>query len=504
MIEAHLPILIALVFLSFALIIPLSALIKEEMSYLAAVVAGLLATSLSVFGLIHIAGGDSIRYAMAGWPPPIGIEFVYDKLSALMLAVVNTMATVVLMHSRKIYPSEFPHKQMPFYTVCMLLLLGFNGMVLTGDLFTLFVFLEISSLSGYALIAIGGRAAPFAAFRYLIIGTVGGSFYLLGLGFLYNVTGTLNMMDMAGLLPAVATQPAIVTGLLLIIVGMGLKAAIFPMHGWLPDSYTFASSTSTALIAPIGTKVAVYVLIRILLYVFGLESMNAVVPVSIILSLLAAAGIIYGSIMAIGQFEIKRMLAYSSVSQIGYIVLGLAMASPMAFVGAILHIVNHAVMKGTLFLVAGNLRVREGHTDLRKLDHTYTKKYPWSMAAFTLGAISMIGLPPLAGFFSKWYLVLGTIETENWFFLIILLISSLLNAVYFFRILERVYLKNPRQTEDQQVQANQTVSLREHSPYLIIPTMVLGLSLLALGLGNVFLVDYISDFIPTEIQGVVR
>ena len=116
----------------------------------------------------------------------------------------------------------------------------------------------------------------------------------------------------------------------------------------------------------------------------------------------------------------------------------------------------------------------------------------------------MIGLPPLAGFFSKWYLVLGTIETENWFFLIILLISSLLNAVYFFRILERVYLKNPRQTEDQQVQANQTVSLREHSPYLIIPTMVLGLSLLALGLGNVFLVDYISDFIPTEIQGVVR
>ncbi len=504
MIEAHLPILIALVFLSFALIIPLGALLKEELSHGVAVLGGILATALSWVGLIHFAGANAVRYPMAGWMPPIGIEFVYDQLSALILVVINTMATLVLIHSRKIYPSEFPHKQMPFYTVCMLLMLGFNGMVLTGDLFTLFVFLEIASLSGYALIAIGGRAAPIAAFRYLIIGTVGGSFYLLGLGFLYNVSGTLNMMDMAGLLTGIATQPSVVTGLLLMIVGIGLKAAIFPMHGWLPDSYTFASSTSTALIAPIGTKVAVYILIRILLYVFGLDNIDAVAPVTTILSILAAAGILYGSIMAIGQFEIKRMLAYSSVSQIGYIVLGITMASPMAFIGAILHIINHAVMKGALFLVAGNLRIKEGHTDLRRLDHTYAKKYPWSMAAFTMGAISMIGLPPLAGFFSKWYLVLGTIETSNWFFLIVLLISSLLNAVYFFRILEKVYLKNPRETEGQQVLADEKVSMREYSPSLIAPMMILALSLLALGLGNVAIVEYISGFVPATILEAAR
>lgn len=501
MIESHLPILIPLAFLSFALIIPLSALIREEFSYWAAVLGSLLAAGLSWYGILEVAGPEPFRYFMAGWAPPIGIEFVYDGLSAFLLLIINTMAALVLIHSRKVYPAEFPHKQMPFYTVSMLLMLGFNGMVLTGDLFTLFVFLEIASLSGYALIAIGGRAAPFAAFRYLIIGTVGGSFYLLGLAFLYNVTGTLNMVDMHGLLPSIASSPSIVTGLLLMIVGIGLKAAIFPMHGWLPDSYTFASSTSTALIAPIGTKVAAYVLIRILFYVFGVKQIDAAVPVTSILAILAAAGIVYGSVMAIGQYEIKRMLAYSSVSQIGYIVLGFSMASPMAFVGAILHIANHAVMKGALFLVSANLRIKEGHSDLRKLNHTYASKYPWTMTAFTLGAISMIGLPPLAGFFSKWYLALGTIETENWFFLIVLLVSSLLNAVYFFRIIERVYLKNPRETEDQQAHK---IPVREHNPFLIAPTIVLALGLLVLGLLNLPVVEYIQSFMPAGAVEAMR
>jgi multicomponent Na+:H+ antiporter subunit D len=289
--------------------------------------------------------------------------------------VINVVALIVLIHSLTVHGREFDGKQTAFYSLSMLMLLGFNGMVLTGDLFNLYVFLEISSLAAYALISVGDKPAPFAAFRYLIIGTVGGSLYLLGVGYLYTVTGTLNMIDMAAMLPTVAQQPAVVTALILITVGIGIKAAMFPMHGWLPDSYTYANTTSTALIAPIGTKVGAYVLMRVLLYVFGIDRVDAVIPLSTIIGILACAGILYGSIMAIAQSELKRMLAYSSVSQIGYILLGISLANPMGFVGAVLHVLNHAIMKAALFLVAGNLRAAEGHSDVTRFTREYHTKY---------------------------------------------------------------------------------------------------------------------------------
>lgn len=497
MIENHLPILIPLVFLAFALIIPLGALIKEEWSQPGAAIGSVVASALSIYGVFLVWEGGPIHYHLAGWAPPVGIEIVLDGLSAFILGVVNTVAALVIIHSRVVYNREFPHKQMPFYAVAMLLMLGLNGMVLTGDLFTLFVFLEISSLASYALLAIGDRAAPFAALRYLLIGTGGGSLYLLGVGFLYHVTGTLNMIDIKDVLPAIAAEPPVVVGLILMVVGIGIKAAIFPMHGWLPDSYTYASSTSTALIAPIGTKVAAYVLFRIILYVFGFDSVNVVIPLTTVLGILAAAGIIYGSIMAISQVEMKRMLAYSSVAQLGYIVLGLSLGSALGILGALLHILNHAVMKGALFLVAGNLRIKEGHSEIQRMSRSYSSKYPFSMAVFTMGAISMIGLPPLAGFFSKWYLALGSIEAGDYLFLAVLLISSLLNAVYFFRILEKVYIRNPEAGSMQE----EKQSYREVGLSALLPMLFLGIGLLVLGLGNVMIVDYIADTIPRDLVG---
>jgi len=494
MVESHLPVLIALTYLVFSLIIPLVSLYRDQFSQSLAVLASGIAATLSLVGLFTRSGSESLRYFFGGWPPPVGIEFLYDGLSAFMLMVVNVVALPVLIHSRKICQTEFPHKRMPYYSVVMLMMLGFNGMILTGDVFNLFVFLEIASLSGYALISIGCKQAPHAAFRYLLIGTVGGSLFLLGVGFLYNVTGTLNMKDVADMLPGIARQPAVVTALLLMTVGISIKAALFPMHGWLPDSYTFASSTSTALIAPIGTKVAAYVLIRILLFVFGMEQINAKIPLSTILGVLASVGILYGSIMAIPQFELKRMLAYSSVAQIGYIVMGFSLGSFFGFIGALLHILNHAVMKSCLFLVAGNLRTGEGHTDIRKMNSLYRKKYPWSCTAFTIAAISMIGLPPLAGFFSKWYLALGTIEKSNWIFLAVILVSSLLNAVYFFRVLEKIYLKNP-EAGDEAAEEPVTES-RDTTPSLVLPALIMGVLLLFLGMGNVLAVEYIANFIP--------
>lgn len=494
MIESHLPVYIPFTFLVFAVLIPLLGTWKRELSQpLAATGAGI-ASVLSLYGFVSFAGGEPVRYFFGGWHPPVGIEFVYDGLSAFVLLVINSVSFLVLFHSKFLGNREFKGKRMPFYSVAMLLMLGFNGMVCTGDLFNLYVFLEISSLSSYALIAIGSRHAPFAALRYLIIGTVGGSMYLLGVGFLYTVTGTLNIIDMAAMLPYFADRPAVLTGLILITVGIGVKAALFPMHGWLPDAYTFASSTSTALIAPIGTKVAAYVLIRVLLYMFGIDTMDAVLAASRILAVLAAMGILYGSIMAIGQRELKRMLAYSSVSQIGYIIMGFSLANPYGFVGAVLHVLNHAIMKACLFLVAGNLRYREGHSNMWLFNDSYRKKYPWTMACFTVAAISMVGLPPLAGFFSKWYLALGTIENGSWMLLAVILASSLLNAVYFFRVLEKIYMKNPDAPSEKG--GEDETGNREVKFSMLMPVGVLALGIVLIGIFNMAVVSYILKMFP--------
>jgi len=492
MIESHLPAYIALTFVLFSVLIPAFGLWRSELSQPLAVLGSGIAAAFSVYGFLNYLNDGALRYFFGGWEPPVGIEFVYDGLSGFFVLVINVVAFFVLIHSHHISKKEFPGKEMPYYALAMLMMLGFNGMILTGDLFNLYVFLEIASLSGYALIAIGDKPAPYAAFRYLIIGTAGGTLYLLGVGFMYTVTGTLNIIDMAAMLPHLFENNTVFTALILMIVGIGVKAALFPMHGWLPDAYTYASSSSTALIAPIGTKVAAYILFRIILWLFGVDITDAVAPITTIVGILAAIGILYGSIMAIAQSELKRMLAYSSVSQIGYIIMGLSLANPWGFAGAMLHVLNHAVMKACLFMISGQLRMKEGHSDITKFDDSYRKKYPWTMAAFTVAAISMVGLPPLAGFFSKWYLVLGTIDNSNWILLAVIVISSLLNAVYFFRVLEKVYMKDP--SKGQKVASD---AARDESPLsMMIPTGILALGLIVIGFANAIIVTVLLGIYP--------
>lgn len=494
MIGSEIPALIPVTYILFAILIPLIGLWKREIVWHLSLLGTGIASFLSAWGFLHLINtGETIRYYFGGWTPPVGIEFVYDGLAAFIVLVINTIAFLVLIHSKEISKLEFPGKKMPYYTIAMLMMLGFNGMVLTGDLFNLYVFLEISSLSSYALIAIGEKRAPYASFRYLIIGTVGGSLYLLGVGFLYTVTGTLNIIDMHAMLPQVIGHSSVVAALILMVIGVGVKAALFPLHGWLPDSYTFASSSSSALIAPIGTKVAAYILFRVVLFLFGVDLIDDQLPVTTIIGIFAGIGILYGSIMAIAQSEMKKMLAYSSVSQIGYIIMGISLANPFGFIGAVLHVLNHALMKALLFLVSGSLRSKEGHSLITKFNNSYRKKYPWTMAAFTTAAISMVGLPPLAGFFSKWYLALGTIENSNWILLAVILISSLLNAVYFFRILEKVYLNDPEEelTEDTEIIENNEVGFT-----MMFPMAVMALGLLVVGIFNAYIVNIIFTMFP--------
>lgn len=484
MITSNAPALVVLILLGTAVIIPVIAFRKKWIAYAAALLATTMAAGISFLNLFSVLKNGPIHYYFGGWPPPVGIEYVLDPLSAFIGLVINCIALVVLVHSGRVAEHEFPEKVAPYYAVVLLMLCGFNGIIVTGDFFNLYVFLEISSLSLYGLIAIGEKKSPIAAFRYLIMGTAGASFYLLGVGFIFVSTGSLNMADVRNILPQIQNEPAVIAGLCLMVIGMAIKMAVFPLHGWLPDSYAYAPSSTAALVAPTGTKIGAYVIIRILFFVFGVTFVSKVLPLTKILGWLSALGIVYGSVMAMAQKEMRRMLAYSSVAQIGYIGLGIGLANPLGLIGAVLHVMNHALMKACLFLVTGNFRLKLGHSNISRLTEAIRQKMPWTTAAFAVAALSMVGLPPTVGFFSKWYLALGAIKNSSWVFLAVILLSSLLNAVYFFRILEKIYLKSP-----DAIDSNRTATKKDEIyPSMLIPTLILALAILALGLLNAFIV----------------
>ncbi len=491
------PVLIPLAFALGALLVPLLAAIHRPLARLTAVAGSSMALFFSISGLQVVLTEGVISYHIAGWMPPVGIEFILDPLSAFFCVLISSVGLLVLVYSGKSLQNEIPEKIIPFYCLAMLLLAGLCGMVITGDLFNMYVFLEIGSLSGYALVAIGDRRATVSAFRYLTLGTAGAAFYLLGVAFIFISTGTLNMADVSLMLPLVQHTTPVILGMVLIVVGIGLKMALFPMHAWLPDAYTYASSSASALIAPVGTKVAVYVLLRIMFFVADPDYMHQELHLTRVVGYLGAVGIIWGSVMAICQKEMKRMLAYSSVAQVGYIALGIGLASPLGFIGAILHTLNHACMKACLFLVSGNLRLRLGHSSIPELTNRLSRSMPWTSAAFVVAAISMIGLPPTAGFFSKWYLALGSIEQSNWIFVAVLLISSLLNAVYFFRIIERMYLKPrlaPTDDDHQSLKPTEVHEPGEAPGSMLVPTLILAAGLLVLGVMNAWVISHVIHF----------
>lgn len=436
---SQIPVLIPTTLLLTALVSFLAGLRGRRAGHAVAVAGAGVAFLIALAGVYAVAGSDQvIRYAVGGWTPPIGIELVLDGLSAYLSALVTFVGLLVLVYAPRSLRLETPGKQAFTYPAMALLMAGLAGMVLTGDIFNLYVFLEISALAAYALLSTGDRAAPMAALRYLLIGSVAGGFYLLGVGFLYFSAGTLNMADLHTRLPDLVEQRTVIAAAVLMVTGLGVKMALFPLHFWLPDVYQNAPSSSAALIAPIMTKVSAYAIIRLFLDVFPTGFFTETLPIASTIGWLSAGGIVFGSVFAIAQQDYRRMLAYSSVGQVAYVGLGIGLANPIGLIGGLLHMLNHALMKGLLFLVGGAVRLRIGTVRIPEMAGV-GKKMPWTMAAFTVGALAMVGIPPAAGFFSKWYLLLGTIEAGNWWWFAVIVLSSLLTAVYFFRMIEMIY-----------------------------------------------------------------
>ncbi|MCB1233901.1 MAG: hypothetical protein KDM91_02385 [Verrucomicrobiae bacterium] len=409
------------------------------------VVLGALAVSLcsAVGVLVRVLAGGPVDYFVGGWSEPlgIGIQLRVDTLNGLVLVVIAVVFVLVGVFSIRRAGEENTEKSPQYYTLFLLLAVGVFGMTVTGDAFNLYVLVEVSSLTGYALIAMGSSPrGTVAAFNYVVMGTIGASFYLLGVGYLYMATGALNMAQIHEI---VATTGAggsrtVLVAFILILAGLWTKMAFFPLHGWLPNAYGYCPSTSSSVLAPLVTKVYIYVMIRVMLGVFGAEWIFEHVGWTNIVVWLATVAILAGSLLALAQTEVRKMLCYLIVAEVGYMVGGAWLANRWGMAGAVYHIVADALMTLCLFLAVNIIVKRTGRLRMDAFDGLF-RKMPLTMAGFAVGALAMIGIPPTAGFFSKWYLVRGGIESGHFEYVAALLLSSLVNAVLFFRLFERAF-----------------------------------------------------------------
>jgi len=430
-----------------------------------------LTAALGVVVLIRVMTEGTLHTHLGGWAPPMGIELVVDRLSGLMAVIIGVVGLLTVVGSMGQVIEELPGRETLYYSCILLVTAGMMGIVVTGDLFNLFVHLEVASLAAYALVAAGGRGAPRAAMAYLIIGSVGASLYLLGVGFLYAATGTLNMADAAGRVGA-AEPRLVLVGTLLIVAGLGTKMALFPLHTWMPAAYQLAPGAAASFMAPLFTKISAYALIRVLFWVHGEELLR----VNAALEILAWAGaiaIVAGGALAFVQSDLRRMLVYSSIAQVGIVALGVGMANQAGMTGAVLHIASDALMKGVLFLAAGVALLRFGVSRVDDLNRLRGRA-PWTAAAVAVAGLSLVGVPPLSGFFGKWYVLSATIQEGRWVFAAAVALGSLATIGYVFRILERLYFA-------ERVEGS---TVREGSPLAVGACVALAVAVVLLGLGN--------------------
>lgn len=425
--------------------LPVNILGRRSRAWVAPLTSAALTVSalISVIVLFDVLRDGTIRYTLGNWPAPWGMELVVDPLSALMLVIVSAGSLLGGIAALKSVEKELPGQEYIFFTLALILITGLMGLVVSADAFNIYVLLEITAITTYGLIAMGPGRAPLASFNYIIMGTIGACFYLLGVGYIYILTGSLNMADITRILPELGAGIAVATAFAFLLVGLWVKMAFFPLHGWLPNAYTLAPMGTSVLIAPLMTKVSVYLMVRIIFSLFSPEYAFFEHPgVQQLIVWAAALAIFVASGLALAQNDLRRMMCYIIVAEVGYMVGGVWLANVDGLTGAILHILNDALMTLCLFLVASAVAYRMGGTRFEDFRGLY-RTMPVTMAAFTVGAFALIGVPPTCGFFSKWYLILGGVEGGQWLFVAALVVSSLVNAVLFFRIIEIAFFQPP-------------------------------------------------------------
>ncbi|MBW2119162.1 MAG: monovalent cation/H+ antiporter subunit D family protein [Deltaproteobacteria bacterium] len=486
----HYPALLVIVPLLSALLISAAGWLNKRLCFPIAVAALSVASFSSVGLLFRVLDEKVVLYKLGGWSPPWGIAYSVDYLNGLVLVVVSVVALLNLIATQRSVEQEFSEKIGAFYTLYILFVTGLLGIVVTGDAFNLYVLLEIASLTGYGLIAMGEDRAPLATLNYLYMGTIGACFYLLGIGYLYIVTGSLNMADISGILPSVYHSRTVLAAFIICIVGVWLKMAFFPLHAWLPNAYTYAPSAVSSLIAPLMTKVIIYVMIRLMLTVFTPKYIFSTLNVSDSVVWLAVIAIVMGAILALQQRNLKKMLTYIIVAEVGYMVGGAWLGNRAGMTGAILHIANDALMTLCVFLVVGNIVYKVKGYSFEDMKGLF-RKMPFTMGAFIVGALSIIGVPPTCGFFSKWYLISGAIQAGHYGFMVALLFSSLVNVILFFRVIEIGFYEP---FEDHHGHGSQPVSIAEAPLTMLVPLLIVAAGLVVVGVYTGDIVEHVIEF----------
>ena len=439
-VSAHLPVIQVIIPLIAA---PVCSLLpKSRIAWIFTSLISVATFLVSIAITLQVNTIGLLSYNMGNWPAPWGISYYIDHLSALLLVLISAIACITLISSRALLEQEIPaHKRSLFYTAFLLCMTGLLGIVATGDAFNVFVFLEISSLSAYALIAMGrNRKALMAAYQYLIMGTIGATFILIG------------------------------------------KAGLMPFHRWLPSAMVAPTPVSALLHAVAVVKAGVFCVLKISVYIFGLDVLHAT-GASTAIIWLATLTMLLASLVAIQQDNLKARLAYSTISQLAYIVLGAALATTVSMVGASLHLVTHAVGKITLFFCAGAIYTASKKTNISDMQGI-GYSMPITMTAYTIAALSIIGLPPLAGSWSKWFLIDGALSASHVLIAGAFLVSTLLNIVYLMPISIQAFSLKPNANKPR---------LQEAPKALLLPLSVTAISCLAL----FFLMPYIYHFLQS-------
>lgn len=424
---------------------PLVLLLKPRgLAWAGATAAALFSFAIALQMAFTVAGGNIITYEMGGWEAPYGIVLSVDAFSSILLLIATGAGAATLLAGRASIDQQIELQRQPyFYAAFLLALAGLSGITVSADAFNIFVFMEISSLASYVIIAGGPdrRVLP-AVFKYLTMGTIGATFYLIGVGMVYMMTGTLNLADMEARIGDVTHLNPLLVAAGFITVGLALKAALFPLHVWLPNAYTQSPHIVTAFLAACATKVAIYVLIRFDFFVFQTNLEIHDLQFSFFMMPLALLGILVASAVAMFEGHIKRLLAMSSVAQIGYIILGASFVTTAGLTASAAHMFNHALAKGGLFLAIAGLAYH--YRDLR-LDQLAgaARTMPWTSAAIVICGLSLVGVPGTAGFISKWLLIDAALQEGylSTMLVVVIVISSLMALVYVSRIIETLYFK---------------------------------------------------------------
>ncbi|MFA6281175.1 MAG: NADH-quinone oxidoreductase subunit M [Candidatus Omnitrophota bacterium] len=424
-------------------------------------------------------------YKVGGWLPPMGLPLVVDNLTAFMLLIVNFIAFIVSLYSIN-YMEKFTAK-LKFYTLFLLMLGGMNGVLISGDIFNLYVFFELASIASYALVAYGNKAEELeAAFKYMAMGAVGSLFILLGIAFLYSNASTLNMADLSQVLSAQGTNKAVTFVGILFILGFGIKTAIVPFHAWLADAYPAAPAPISAMLAGVVTKsLGIYSIVRIFFNIFGVNPsfLN-------LLMFLGALSIIVGGLLALGQTDTKRMFAYSSISQVGYIILGLGIGTPLGILGALFHLFNHSMFKSLLFLNSGAIEYATGTRNLEKLGGL-REKMPVTANTSLIASMAVSGIPPFNGFFSKLLIIFACIKSNHIGYGIWAIVGSVLTISYFMKFQKNAFFGPlPKELKD-----------AKEVPFLMQASMII-LSIVCL-LGGMVMLPKISNYFTEPAKTVL-